>query len=1285
MNVGQVEFSVKGDGLDATLQKAKELQTILNGIDNKTVGAKAGSVAKSAGTAATASKEIVNNEKAYNRAVQQSLRNDKQRQKQLEGFANQEIKTRNLELKERLKTSKRIARLDRDEARRNDAIAKMNVKNANRRLNERLATAKRVAKVENDNRKAEEARSKAQANSLVQSNKEIAEWQRGWARQQANIGAQMQTFGAAMQRVTSPFVNIYKGITMGIGYRLMYKMMDSIQGAFSRYDTMKTYGIVLKELGMDASKKFAVGTGNAMTAIENLEQAVLGLPTGLDEIVASMKVYAGATGDVEKATKLAIAANNAFIAGGMDARQQIFTQRQLLSLAGGAELSSNQWDSLRRNAPLAIRAVAKEMGKDVQSMIDGLKSGSIAGKEFLDTFVKVGTEGQLKNAAQKMKQTWDSVSQNMQNAMNRAGEGILKTLDEVFEKTDGRNFLQHVLGVDKNGEYIGGGIRGAIDNMTESAKKWIKANPDAITNFFDNLSKIDFASIAGGFARFALTMGRVYAWLGKVVGSGKLVQAMLWTNIAGKIIQTTGGFVKGTAFITSWFAAFMHFKGVHKVATTAGKIYKSGGAIVGATRTMATVALTWQQVASKALNIGAIYVVAQSFKVMAKAMQEFGKVNWDANTIGNLGTATLALGGMTKFITSLGATLGAAINSPLGKYILGGTAAVELVLLGIGKTMEMIGKGFEGLSSGIDAIGKLVTMKLPTAEKVSQVSQYITELSKAFNDNKNPFEYLQSSISAWTKGLRAGSIKKIADAMDSIKRLSEVKIKEDAFQQAKDNFAKIQEFAINLVDLFEGEDEKARKKTSKGGVAYTPRDIGMNGKAKGSNTYPEWQNKIKGFAEQVKSLADSLGYVDTILTTVDTLNKHYVKFGRMKDGTQLKFDWDIVYKRIARVSKFISSLVAPEQNGIKSPLMQLKEAADQLKGGQFSQISEALGQIPKVIRLFDRIQEAMTNSGLFGGEFASPTSLDWGTSIDPLLGIRGANQAAGINFANRLKPIFSALQQITTMIPDPESFKGMKSVELSLNRIKTVIGQLGELSNIDTSGISIEGIQGVAQKIKDALAEVKSLGDDGEITVAITVNGDVTDNATDKINEAHATIKKALDSLEKLSKPKDVTVSVHVDAIVTGVTAAVQKINDAIAKIRDALSRLSSAKAGAYSAGRAPDNPGGHPVHTGGKIQYRAHGGEIYKTRGTDSVPAMLTPGEWVINRRSSSLLGDNVLWKLNHMDIRGAINALSSRFGAPSSIVNNTYNRNIGGITLNNGNSASVGLERTSKWVKGL
>ena len=111
----------------------------------------------------------------------------------------------------------------------------------------------------------------------------------------------------------------------------------------------------------------------------------------------------------------------------------------------------------------------------------------------------------------------------------------------------------------------------------------------------------------------------------------------------------------------------------------------------------------------------------------------------------------------------------------------------------------------------------------------------------------------------------------------------------------------------------------------------------------------------------------------------------------------------------------------------------------------------------------------------------------------------------------------------------------------------------------------------------------------------------------------------------------------------------------------------------------------------GGMI-YRAGGGGVpWKRRGTDTVPAMLTPGEYVHNKRAVNTFGIDFMRKVNNLDVKGAMNELMHRAGHMAnvnrgSVVNNTYNNNQKVVINNNGNSgAGYTFKRASRFVGAL
>lgn len=100
----------------------------------------------------------------------------------------------------------------------------------------------------------------------------------------------------------------------------------------------------------------------------------------------------------------------------------------------------------------------------------------------------------------------------------------------------------------------------------------------------------------------------------------------------------------------------------------------------------------------------------------------------------------------------------------------------------------------------------------------------------------------------------------------------------------------------------------------------------------------------------------------------------------------------------------------------------------------------------------------------------------------------------------------------------------------------------------------------------------------------------------------------------------------------------------------------------------------------GGPV-YLKRGGQpiVMKPSGTDTVPAMLTPGEYVMKRSAVKNAGQSFMDKVNNMDLKGAFKELSTRYGSQvGSVVNKnvTINNNDNRVT-NNSIAFNEGNER--------
>lgn len=136
-------------------------------------------------------------------------------------------------------------------------------------------------------------------------------------------------------------------------------------------------------------------------------------------------------------------------------------------------------------------------------------------------------------------------------------------------------------------------------------------------------------------------------------------------------------------------------------------------------------------------------------------------------------------------------------------------------------------------------------------------------------------------------------------------------------------------------------------------------------------------------------------------------------------------------------------------------------------------------------------------------------------------------------------------------------------------------------------------------------------------------------------------------------------------SLVSGFSTAISGLSSAVSgQIGAIQTRLNSLRIPTLTASISTTGGNGGSVPG---VQYRASGGSVLQSRGTDTVPAMLTPGEFVQSRKAVQTYGTDFMRKINSLDIDGAFRSIyggsnhHSKVGVPvRTIVNNIVNHNV-------------------------
>lgn len=621
----------------------------------------------------------------------------------------------------------------------------------------------------------------------------------------AHVGSALQSFGNAMTNLTSPFRRLTSGIIMGAGFKAFNSFSEGIENGFNRYDTMKKYPKIMAAFGYSSAE--------AEKSIKALDKSVRGLPTGLDEMVDLAQRFTATTGDIQKGTDLAIAANNAFLASMSTDTQKYQGMMQLQDVLGGKDMNAREWNSLVSSMTPAIVKMGEAMKKSgkwsgsIGDFIQYVRDGKMDNQEFIDQLIEIGNKGgALEKMAYESKDTWQAFFANVGNAASRMTAGIIESMDEIVKTLNLKDKDGNP--IDSVNLLLSNKFIPAIDNAKESVKKWIEAHPERITEFFGELSKIKVSNFFKGYAKGLELMVGLVERLGTALGEHPKLMTFLGGffgvgGMLGRGATIFGGFLKGTRHI--W--ALLGAGGSWLLKGKLGKIGIFGklASILGkkedldeagdAAKSIPTVSETFKSAFSALEGLikaaGAITLVAGTGFVAFKAAKSIlsdlkdmvDLVNgggWD--NVGYVASGVIvAIGTFTEIFNAVGTALGpqgllgVAIASAASVFVTGAFAGdMWLIKQGVIQIRDTILE-LDNVASAITNMKGIGTLDDNIKEKFRTTIDAINEIKNMFVGKSGSIKdqgQVEAGIPMFTN-FRVTALTNIADALKQMQRIVE--------------------------------------------------------------------------------------------------------------------------------------------------------------------------------------------------------------------------------------------------------------------------------------------------------------------------------------------------------------------------------------------------------------------------------------------------------------------------------------------------------------------------------
>lgn len=237
-----------------------------------------------------------------------------------------------------------------------------------------------------------------------------------------------QSIGKGLSVGFASKVGAVAGITSNVFSKVASVVTSSLGSAVDRADQMNNFPKVMKNLGYSAT--------DAAASIKKISDALDGLPTTSSAMTGMVQQLAPLTSNLDEATDIALAFNNAMLAGGASTMEQENALTQYTQMLSAGKVDMQAWRSIQAAMPGQLNQVAEAMlgaGKNSNDLYEAMKNGSISFDDFNKKVIELNQNGFGKYAsfAQQAKDATQGIGTAMENVKNRVAKAVQKVIEAV--------------------------------------------------------------------------------------------------------------------------------------------------------------------------------------------------------------------------------------------------------------------------------------------------------------------------------------------------------------------------------------------------------------------------------------------------------------------------------------------------------------------------------------------------------------------------------------------------------------------------------------------------------------------------------------------------------------------------------------------------------------------------------------------------------------------------------------------------------------------------------------
>lgn len=684
-------------------------------------------------------------------------------------------------------------------------------------------------------------------------------------------------------RLTSGFKDMASALGLvAIASKAFDVLKDSIGGAVERFDTLNKFPVVMQALGYsarDTAKSTAI-----------LKKGVDGLPTTLQDVTSVAQQLAPLTGSATKASKSAIALNNAFLASGASAADSSRGLEQYTQMLSTGKVDMMSWRTLMETMPIALRKVANSFGftgkSAEQDLYKALQSGQITMDQLNDRFIKLnkGQNGFAELAKKNSAGIMTSFT-NLKNSVKNNLADMLTDINKGF-KNAGLGSIAQVL---DNMKYAINGAFKAIGPAVTVATSVILNFAKVVGSVLGGLFKNDFfRSLAVGALSFAgalkgIEVGiAIFGKLKSALSVGKAFIELVTDakNLVGvfqnlSVLLGTNPWILLAAAIAAVIAALVYFF----TQTKAGRAIWSGfvSFLVGLwNQLVTTVTTVWG-------NIVKVFTVAvEIIETAWSGTVAFFTTLWTgivtvATTIWNMIVAVVQTvvtamqadwQGFTTFLATLWTgivTIATTVWNMIVSVVMTVVTAIQAVWSGFSSFMSEIWDGIVSVASSIwDSLVDIVSSVWNAITSVvsGAVSAVSSAISAGFNTARSIVSSVMNAMRAVISSVWNGIKSLFSAGVNFIKSVVHVDLTAEGraimnsfFNGLKSVWESIKSFVSGIAGWI---------KAHKGPINYDRQLLIPAGQAIMNGLNEGLVNSFKSVQSNVSSMADAISAAATV-------------------------------------------------------------------------------------------------------------------------------------------------------------------------------------------------------------------------------------------------------------------------------------------------------------------------------------------------------------------------------------------------------------------------------------